>query len=128
MYFIRSLIKKMDLELIYQKYKVIFEVSCTFFYLKKNLSFLFKKFLHLYYFSARKRPVPYRRPSPPTPSSTSSWSYRSHSRSSSPVHPLSRSPISRCSSRSFRSHSQSWSPIIRPKCEIALNINSKLIR
>ncbi|KFM62722.1 hypothetical protein X975_05415, partial [Stegodyphus mimosarum] len=62
--------------------------------------------------SARKRPVPYRRPSPPTPSSSSSWSYHSLSRSSSPVHPLSHSPVSRCSSRSFRSRSQSWSPVI----------------
>ncbi|GFT77437.1 hypothetical protein NPIL_427435 [Nephila pilipes] len=68
---------------------------------------------------ARKRPVPYRRPSPSTPSSTSSWSYRSSpplSRSSSPVHAL--SPVSRGSSRS---RSQSWSPVIRQKYEVPLN-------
>ncbi|KAK2169089.1 hypothetical protein LSH36_12g10010 [Paralvinella palmiformis] len=35
------------------------------------------------YINARKRPVPYYRPSPPTPSSPSSWSSQSRSRSRS---------------------------------------------
>ncbi|XP_023229463.1 serine/arginine repetitive matrix protein 4-like [Centruroides sculpturatus] len=53
--------------------------------------------------SARKRPVPYRRPSPVTPSSLSSWSYRSWS--------TSRSPSSSRSHSLRRSYtrSQSWS-------------------
>ncbi|GIY19682.1 hypothetical protein CDAR_274571 [Caerostris darwini] len=66
-------------------------------------------------YSARKRPVPYRRPTPSTPSSRSSWSYRS-----SPPHSPSTSPA-RALSLLSRSRSKSWSPVIRQKYEVALS-------
>ncbi|XP_043924257.1 serine/arginine repetitive matrix protein 4 isoform X2 [Protopterus annectens] len=77
--------------------------------------------------SARKRPVPYYRPSPSTPSSNSSYSSRSSSRSRSRSHSRSRSRSyssywSR--SRSSRSRSQSWSRSSRSRSKSHNSVDS----